>query len=143
MPMDGIPELLLAAGVATVGWPVATVLTDAPTDGAVAGDAADGEIFAMVRFVNNTPGSASVAIDGRTVFLMVSTGRVTDYAVVSAPLAAFTLTTTDPGRDPVTITQRLEDSGRYTLTARMTLDGSPAFTIRREEEFVAEPQPEW
>lgn len=104
---------------------------------------ADAEPFAMVRFINNTPGHASVAIGGKSVFLGIPTGKVTDYAVVSRPLVAFTLTTADPVGDPVTIDQRIEDGARYTLTAKVTLDGTARLVVTREEQPAPELRSEW
>lgn len=127
--MQEMSELVLAAGMATVGLPGTTRFTRDPISR---------ERLTMVRFVNATPGLASVAIAGRTVFSAVPTGAVTDYTVVGSRMVTFTLVTINPFGAPVSIDHRVEEGGHYTLTATVDTHGGAAFSIAREQEHALE-----
>jgi hypothetical protein len=133
--MQILSGLVLVAGIVAVGLPATSMLStsvavEAPT--------------AMARFVNNTPGAATLKLDGEALFAEIATGKVTEYAQVTTDSAVtFSLETRDPGGEPITLIRSIEEGARYTLTAKVDLEGRAALTLAREEQPAPGLQPEW
>lgn len=132
--MHVFTELALMAGVIVVALPTATTYQS---------PRAAEEPDAMARFVNNTPGPATLRANGETLFSDVSAGQVTEYAQVSDSSVTFSLDIRDRPGDSVSVTQKIEEGARYTLTAKVDLEGRPTLSVAREEQASVLRHPEW
>lgn len=132
--MHVITELALMAGVIAVAAPMATTFESRATAT---------EPNAMARFVNNTPGLATLLANGEALFSDVPAGQVTDYAQVTDSTVTFSLEIRDRPGDSVSVNQVVEEGARYTLTAKVDMDGRPTLTLVREEQVPRVARSEW
>lgn len=132
--MHVVTELALMAGVIAVALPMATTFESrSPAL----------EPNAMARFVNNTPGPATLSANGEVLFSDVPAGQVTEYAQVTDSTVTFALDLRDRPGDSVSVRQEIEEGARYTLTAKVDMEGRPTLTLTREEQPSRAVHPEW
>lgn len=88
---------------------------------------------ALARFVNNAASVAILHANGRALFTGVEAGEVTEYTQVSGTAITFTLELRDHPEEPVSVMRRLEEGARYTLTAKVDMEGRVTLALVREE----------
>lgn len=129
--MHFLPEFVLVAGVVMVGIPTFATARHEEVRTATA----------MVRFVNNTPGTATLNANGEALFENIATGTVTKYAQLADTSATFTLVIPDQPGEPPVVTQKIEDGASYTVTARNGMEGKPELTVAKDETPNPAPTP--
>lgn len=122
--MQLIPEFLVAAAVVVVG---------AAYPGGYQPDRQDLDpAKASVRFTNNLTSTATISTNGTMLFRDVAPATTTEWGSVADSLVVFTVTVPGEGNTPGTVSQAIEEGGRYTVTADPGPEGVPTLKVTRE-----------
>ena len=82
-----------------------------------------------IRFTNNTEGTATVTANGSALFTDVAAGETTRWAELNDSTVTFVMKTATAPGDSAWATQRIAESGRYSLVGGTGADGKPTLSV--------------